>query len=154
VIAMSAEIVIRLARPSENESIHALVQTIADETFAYLFAPSRVPIGEANWSSSWLAISGEEIVGVMMTRDEWVSDLWVRRESCRTGVGGKLLARAEREIRDRGHDTIRLRVVKSNIRAVDFYQQHGWRVHHEFPHERFGHMMFEMTKTTETLRLS
>jgi hypothetical protein len=43
---------------------------------------------------------------------------------------------------------------ESNIRAVDFYQQHGWRVHHEFPHERFGHMMFEMTKTTETLRLS
>jgi hypothetical protein len=25
-------------------------------------------------------------------------------------------------------------VVKSNTRAVDFYQHHGWRVHHEFPH--------------------
>jgi ribosomal protein S18 acetylase RimI-like enzyme len=146
VIAMSAEIVVRLARPSENEPVHALVQTIADETFAYLFAPSQVPIGETNWSSSWLAISGEEIVGVMMTRDEWVTDLWVRGESRRTGVGGKLLAHAEREIRDRGHDTIRLRVVKSNTRAVDFYQHHRWRVHREFPHEKFGHMMFEMTK--------
>jgi len=151
---LAAEIVIRLARPSENESVHALVQTIADETFAYLFASSQVPIGEANWSSSWLAISGEEIVGVMMTRDEWVSDLWVRRENRRTGVGGKLLAHAEREIRDREHDTIRLRVVKSNNRAVDFYQHHGWKVHREFPHEKFGHMMFEMTKTSETLPVS
>jgi hypothetical protein len=42
----------------------------------------------------FLAISGEEIVGVMMARDEWVSDLWVRRESRRTGVltGASLIA--------------------------------------------------------------
>ena len=149
-IAMSAQIVIRLARPSENEAIQALVQTIADETFAYLFAPP-VPIGESNWSSSWLAISGEEIVGVMMTRDEWISDLWVCREHRGTGVGGKLLGHAEDEIRNRGHDTIRLRVVKSNTRAVDFYQHHGWRVLREFPHEKFGHMMFEMMKASATL---
>jgi GNAT superfamily N-acetyltransferase len=146
VFAMSAEIIIRLARPSEQESVQALVQTIADETFAYLFASSPVPIGESNWSPSWLAISGEEIAGVMMTRDEWVTDLWVRRESRGTGVAGKLLASAEREIRDRGHGTIRLRVVKSNTRAVDFYQHHGWKLHREFPHAKFGHMMFEMTK--------
>jgi ribosomal protein S18 acetylase RimI-like enzyme len=148
VIAMSAEIVIRHARPSENESIHALVQVIADETFAYLFAPCRVPIDEANWFSAWLAISEEEMVGVVMTRDEWLSDLWVRLDSRRTGIGRKLLAHAEGEIRDRGHDTIRLRVVKSNIRAVHFYRRYGWKVYREFPHEKFGHMMFEMTKSS------
>jgi len=146
---MSAQIVIRLARPSENQPIQALVQTIADETFAYLFASSPVPIGESDWSSSWLAISGEEIVGVMMTLDEWLTDLWIRRESRGSGVAGKLLACAEREISDRGYDTIRLRVVKSNTRAVDFYQHHGWSVHREFPHEKFGHMMFEMTKARQ-----
>jgi ribosomal protein S18 acetylase RimI-like enzyme len=144
--SMSVEIVIRRARPSENDSVHALVQAIADETFAYLFAPSQVPIGEANWLSAWLAVSGEEIVGVTMTRDEWVSDLWVRRESRRTGIGGKLLTHAESEVRSRGHNTLRLRVVKSNTRAVEFYQGHGWRVQREFPHEKFGHTMFEMTK--------
>ena len=152
-IAMSAEIVIRPARPSEQEPVQALVQSIADETFAYLFA-SPVPIGESNWSSSWLAVSGEEIVGVMMTRDEWVTDLWIGRESRRTGIGGKLLALAEREIRDRGYEPVRLRVVKSNQPAVVFYQQHGWRIHREFPHEKFGHTMFEMTKASETLPAS
>ena len=144
--SMPAAIVIRRAKPGENDSVHALVQAVADETFAYLFAPSQVPIGEANWLSAWLALSGEEIVGVTMTHEEWVSDLWVRVDSRRIGIGGKLLAHAEREIRSRGHGTLRLRVVKSNTRAVEFYQNHGWKVQREFPHEKYGHTMYEMTK--------
>jgi ribosomal protein S18 acetylase RimI-like enzyme len=144
---MPTEIVVRRARQDENRAVHELIQTIADETFAYLFATPQVPIGEANWFSAWLAISGEEIVGVTMTRDEWVSDLWVRSDSRRTGIGTKLLAHAEREIRSRGHDIFRLRVVKSNPRAVQFYQSQGWRVHREFPHEKFGHAMLEMIKS-------
>jgi ribosomal protein S18 acetylase RimI-like enzyme len=144
---MARQIVIRQARPDEGRAIHELVQIIADETFAYLFANRQVPIGEANWLSAWLAISGEEIVGVTMTRDEWVSDLWVRNDSRRTGIGAMLLAHAEREIRSRGHGTFRLRVVKSNTRAVQFYESQGWRVHREFPHEKFGHLMFEMIKS-------
>jgi hypothetical protein len=59
---MSAGIVIRRTQSSENDSVHELVQAIADETFGYLFAPSQVPIGEANWLSAWLALSGEEIL--------------------------------------------------------------------------------------------
>ncbi len=143
---MPTQIVIRQARPDENSAVHQLVQTIADETFAYLFSTPQVPIGEADWFSAWLAISGEEIVGVTMTRDEWVSDLWVRSDSRRTGIGAKLLAHAEREIRSRGHETFRLRVVKSNTQAVQFYQSQGWRVQREFPHEKFEHPMFEMIK--------
>ena len=143
---MSRQIVIRQARAEENRAIHELVQTIADETFAYLFANQQVPIGEANWFSAWLAVSERDIVGVTMTQDEWVSDLWVRSDSRRSGIGAKLLAHAEREIRNRGHQTFRLRVVKSNILAVQFYQNQGWRVHREFPHEKFGHPMYEMIK--------
>ena len=140
------EIVIRRARPDENNAVHALVQAIADETFVGLFATPHVPIGQADWFSAWLAISNDEIVGVTMTREEWVNDLWVRRDRRRLGIGARLLAHAEREIRTRGHETFRLRVVKSNVRAVQFYQSQGWKVHREFPHEKFGHAMFEMTK--------
>ena len=141
------KVVIRRARPNENNSVHALVQAIADETFGYLFAPYQVPIGEANWSPAWLAVSSEEIVGVTMTQEEWVSDLWVRNDSRRFGIGTKLLAHAESEIRSRGHETFRLRVVKSNTRAVHFYQSQGWRIRREFPHEKFDHAMFEITKS-------
>lgn len=146
---MSTGLVIRRSKPNENDSVHALVQAIADETFAYLFAPSQVPLGEADWLSAWLAVLGEEIVGVTMTRDAWVSDLWVRSDNRRAGIGGKLLAQAEDEIRSRGHRILHLRVVKSNTRAVQFYQGRGWRVHREFPHEKFGHAMFELIKSSE-----
>jgi ribosomal protein S18 acetylase RimI-like enzyme len=150
VAEMPAAIFIRRVRPDENCSVHQLVQTIADETFAYLFATLPVPIGEANWLTAWVAIAGEKIVGVTMTRDEWVSDLWVRGDSRRTGIGAKLLAHAEGEIRSRGHDVIRLRAVKSNTRAVHFYQSRGWKVNREFPHEKFGHVMLEMVKLNES----
>jgi hypothetical protein len=39
VLYLSVGIVIRRAKPIENDSEHAFVQAIADETFAYLFAP-------------------------------------------------------------------------------------------------------------------
>lgn len=100
---------------------------------------------------SVLAILGEEIVGVTMPRDEWVSDLWVRSDSRRSGIGTELLAHAEREIRSRGHDTLRLRVVKSNTHAVHFYQSQGWTVKREFPHEQFGHAMLEMIKLNKAV---
>lgn len=148
---MPTEIVIRRMRPEENSAVHAMVQTIADETFTGLFSTPHVPIGEADWLLAWLATSGEEIVGVTLTRNEWVSDLWVRRDSRRTGIGAKLLAHAEREIRSRGHATFRLRVVKSNTRAVRFYESQGWKVHREFPHEKFEHPMLEMIKPGETI---
>jgi len=143
---MNREIVIRRARPDENNSVQALVQAIADETFAHLFH-SPVPIGESNWISAWLALSSDEIVGVTMTQAEWVSDLWVRSDSRRLGIGAELLGRAELEIRGRGYETLRLRVVQSNTRAVQFYESHGWSVHREFAHEKFGHPMLEMTKS-------
>jgi GNAT superfamily N-acetyltransferase len=73
--------------------------------------------------------------------------LWVRSDRRGIGIGAKLLAQAESEIRNRGHETFRLRVVKSNIRALQFHKSQGWTVHHKFPHEKFGHAMFEMTKS-------
>ena len=136
---------VRRARPEEIDPIHVMVQAIANETFAELF-PSGVPIGDVDWSSAWVAVSGEEIIGVTMTRDQWVSDLWVRPDSRRLGVGALLLRQAELEIVNRGINTFHLRVVKSNTQAVQFYESHGWRVHREFPHEKFAHDMYEMTK--------
>jgi ribosomal protein S18 acetylase RimI-like enzyme len=142
---MLPNMLVRRALPEEIDSIHVMVQAIANETFAELF-PSGVPIGEANWSSAWVAVSGEEIVGVSMTRDEWVSDLWVRHDSRRLGVGAVLLRQAELEIGNRNINTFHLRVVKSNTRAVRFYETHGWKVHRKFPHEKFKHAMYEMRK--------
>jgi ribosomal protein S18 acetylase RimI-like enzyme len=83
---------------------------------------------------------------MVLTHEEWVSDLWVLREHRNRGVGRQLLFDGEAEIAGRGHATFRLRVVKSNVRAVRFYDRLGWRVAREFPHETLPIDMLEMSK--------
>ena len=146
------EVLIRHPEPQEHDSVRALVTTVANENFGDLFAPSTVPLNleEDDWSLAWVAVSNAKIIGVVLTRQEWISDLWVLRESRRQGVGRRLLAQGESEIASRGHRMFCLRVVKSNTVAVQFYLQQGWQIGREFPHEKFHHEMFEMVKSDQT----
>jgi ribosomal protein S18 acetylase RimI-like enzyme len=148
---MAIDVVIRRPQPHEWRSLRSLIETVVNETFSDLFAPNPVPLNfdDDDWSLAWVAVCEEKMVGVVMTREEWVSDLWVLRESRRLGVGGKLLARGESEIAARGHATCRLRVVKSNTVAVQFYLGQGWQVAREFPHEKYHHAMLELAKSKQ-----
>jgi GNAT superfamily N-acetyltransferase len=139
----------RRPQPSEYASVRSLIETVANETFSALFAPNPVPLEfeDEDWPLAWVAVSDEKIVGVILTNQEWVSDLWVFREHRRRGVGSKLLAQGEAEIAARGHQTCRLRVVRSNAVAVQFYLCRGWQIAREFAHEKYHHAMLEMVKS-------
>jgi GNAT superfamily N-acetyltransferase len=102
---MTNELVIRRLQASEYGSVEALIETVANETFKDLFAPNPVPLKfkDEDWPLAWVAVSVEKIMGVIITNQEWVSDLWVLREHRRQGVGSRLLAQAETEIAARGH---------------------------------------------------
>jgi ribosomal protein S18 acetylase RimI-like enzyme len=115
------------------------------------FSLRAVPLKfeDDDWSLAWLAVCDDRIVGVLMTHQQWVSDLWVLRENRRRGVGTKLLARGESEISSRGYESCRLRVVKSNRVAVEFYVGQGWKVVREFPHEKYNHAMLELAKSNQ-----
>ena len=141
-------IILRRPQPREYEPVQALIKTVVNETFSDLFAPNPVPLefDDADWPRAWVAISDEKIVGVIITNEEWVSDLWVLREHRRQGIGRQLLAQGEAEIAARGHRTCRLRVVRSNAVAVEFYRSQGWQVAREFAHEKYHHAMLEMAK--------
>lgn len=123
------------------------MQTVVDEIYGGLWAPAPVHIDEEDWSLAWVAIFETNIVGMALTCEEWISDLWVLRENRGRSVGKRLLAQGEAEIAGRGCATFRLRVVKSNAIAVSFYLRQGWRVEREFPNERLPVMMLEMTKS-------
>jgi ribosomal protein S18 acetylase RimI-like enzyme len=146
---MNIEVVMRRPQASEYNSVRALIEEVANETFKDLFAPNPVPLEfeDEDWLLAWVAVSDEKLVGVIVTNQEWVSDLWVIREHRRQGVGGRLLARGEAEIAARGHQTCRLRVVRSNSVAVEFYRGQGWQIAREFPHEKYDHAMLEMAKS-------
>jgi GNAT superfamily N-acetyltransferase len=140
---------IRRPQPGEYGSVRALIETVANETFSDLFAPNPVPLefDNADWGLAWVAVSHAKIVGVIITNQDWVGDLWVFREHRRQGIGGKLLAQGEAEIAARGHQTCHLRVVRSNAVAVEFYLNHGWRIAREFAHEKYHHPMLELIKS-------
>ena len=105
------------------------------------------PSYEEDWPLARVAVVDEEIVGVIITDEERVSDLWVFLEHRRQGVGSRLLAHGEAEVTARGHQTCRLRVVRSNAVAVRFYLSHGWQIAREFAHEKYHHAMLEMAKS-------
>jgi ribosomal protein S18 acetylase RimI-like enzyme len=122
---------------------------VANETFKDLFAPNPVPLKfeDEDWPLAWVAVVDEMIVGVIITNQECVSDLWVLREHRRQAVGSRLLAQGEAEIAARGHQTWRLRVVRSNVAAAQFYLSQGWQIAREFAHEKYHHAMLEMAKS-------
>ena len=127
-----------------------LIEIVATETFKDLFFPNPVPLEfkDEDWPLAWVAASDARIVGVIITHQEWVDDLWVLQEHRQQGVGRRLLAQGESEIAARGCQTCRLRVVKSNLVAVQFYSRQGWRIAREFAHEKYRHPMLEMAKSS------
>lgn len=146
---MSIEVVARRPYPTEYRSVQALIEIVANETFKDLFAPNPVPLefSEEDWPRAWVALADQKIVGVLITNQEWVSDLWVFCEYRKQGIGARLLVQGEAEIAARGHHTCRLRVVRSNGVAVQFYLGHGWQIVREFAHEKYHHAMLEMSKS-------
>jgi ribosomal protein S18 acetylase RimI-like enzyme len=146
---MPIELAIRRARPREYDAVRELIKVVVTETFKDLFAPNPVPqeFKDGDWPRAWVAASRDKILGVIITDQEWVDDLWVLREHRQQGVGSSLLAHGESEIADRGFRTCRLRVAKSNLVAVKFYSRQGWRIAREFAHEKYGHPVLEMAKS-------
>lgn len=67
-----------------------------------------------------MAVGGTEIVGVLLTGQEWLEDLWIARRYRRQGIGARLLQIAEDEIARRGHARARLRAVTENLPARQF----------------------------------
>ena len=146
---MLSDLVIRRPQASEYGSVQILIETVASETFKDIFSPNPVPLEfkDEDWPLAWVAVSDEKIVGVIITKQDWVDDLWVLREERRQGVGSKLLAKGEAEIAARGYRTCRLRVVRSNAVAVQFYLNQGWQLAREFAHEKYHHAMLELAKS-------
>jgi len=139
----NATIAVRRPKDHEAGSAKALVQTVVDEIYGAL---EPQVVDDEDWLLSWVAVSDDQIIGLVLTHEDWITDLWVRAAYRGHGVGRKLLLQGECEIAARGYQTLRLRVVQSNTRAVAFYQRNGWQIEREFHHESLPTFMFEMTK--------
>ena len=73
-----------------------------------------------------VAVDGEELLGVLIVTADELQQLMVTAAARGRGVGGQLLAEAERQVAARGYDEIWLAVVPGNATARRFYESHGW----------------------------
>ncbi|MEM8772746.1 MAG: GNAT family N-acetyltransferase [Pseudomonadota bacterium] len=141
-------IAIRRAVPDDIPDIIELVRMIIFETYADLLAKNgEPPAGDpARWAEAHVALKGDDIVGVGLAREDFISDLWIERSQRNAGLGLALLDALENQIRSANHSRARLRVVASNHDAIRFYKRHGWREIKTYAHERDGHLMTGMEK--------
>lgn len=139
---------IRRPRADEVPAIRAFVQLIVAELYPGLIAQPPAGIGDEDWTQGWISVDdGGAILGVLMTTEEWIDDLWIARDHRGTGTGAALLAHGEQEIRKAGYATAHLRVIASS-KARAFYERNGWTVSREFTHERYPTLqMVELEKT-------
>jgi ribosomal protein S18 acetylase RimI-like enzyme len=141
---MISSIEVRKADAHEKDAIGALVQSVVDEVYGNLWARPPLPIGNEDWSCAWIAVSTNVIVGMALTQEDWIDDLWVLGGYRNRGIGQSLLLKAQTEIANRGYPIARLRVVSSNYGAIRFYERAGWQVEREFRHESLPINMTEM----------
>jgi GNAT superfamily N-acetyltransferase len=147
---MRSDAIIRRYVGPDLAGIEQLVTAVVLECYGHLLRDFHFDRSE-NWAASWVALrivaGGAEIIGVMLSGDDWLEDLWIA-QSCRgSGIGKRLLEIAESEIFARGHAQARLRVVAENTRALQFYARQGWQADRRYAHERDGFDMIDMIKT-------
>ncbi|HWA47784.1 MAG TPA: GNAT family N-acetyltransferase [Dongiaceae bacterium] len=138
---------IRRPRAEESAAILALVSDVVNATYGAIWPTSPIEVAEEDWSAGWVAAISSDPVGWMLSREQWLEDLWVSYDFHNRGAGSALLAQAEREIAARGIATAHLSVIASNVRAIAFYERNGWRGLRETPHERLPVPRLEMIKT-------
>ncbi|MDC1288245.1 GNAT family N-acetyltransferase, partial [Gammaproteobacteria bacterium] len=140
-------VTIRHPEVSELAQVRALAEDIMGQVYHHLLdgtslvAPTLEP-----WLNSWIALLDDSIVGVGMTRNDLVSDLWLCPQSRGKNIGSRLLDILENEIEQRGYYQARLRVVAENNAARGFYQARGWRETDGFTHEQLGITMLNLVK--------
>jgi ribosomal protein S18 acetylase RimI-like enzyme len=137
---------IRRPHMHEHDRIHQLVWTVVNETYGGQWTTAPLQVDEEDWAAGWVAATASDLLGWMLTRDDWIGDLWILPQFRRQGVGSALLAHGEMEIAKRGFAKANLHVVASNARAIGFYMRNGWQQVREVPHERLPIMMVDMAK--------
>ena len=69
----------------------------------------------------WVAVEGDEIVGMMALDGEWVEQLYIDPDHQRRGLGARLLGVAQA-----ARDSLALWTFESNLAAQRFYEAHGF----------------------------
>src|SRR3990167_7047644 len=85
------------------------VQASLEATYGGLWSSEPLSVWDDDWTNARIACIDGRIVGVGLTRDDALSDLWMHPAAQGLGAGTRLLAELEQEIFARGFAFARLR---------------------------------------------
>ena len=126
------------------------VQASLEATYGGLWSSEPLSVWDEDWTSARIAWGDGRIVGVGLTRDDVLSDLWVRPSAQGLGAGTRLLVELEQEIFARGFSLARLRCLEPNTRARKFYASRGWAEVRVYPHETIPLNTVDMEKAVNS----
>lgn len=107
---------------------------------------------EVIWPRCRLAVVGPgKPLGFVSVRGSMVEMLWVLPEVWNLGIGSRLLAAAEADIRSRGRLRGELNVYRENKRAVAFYGAKGWGKAKEFVEVLSGGLLLPVLRMEKDL---
>lgn len=86
----------------------------------------------------WLVERDGEVVGFVDWEVDFVNALHVRADHARTGIGGRLMDKAEHEIAVAGFPSVRLETDTFNARSRAFYAGRGYHETARYPDEEWG----------------
>jgi ribosomal protein S18 acetylase RimI-like enzyme len=144
----SASLIVRPAQPADAPALRAILH----DTFESTWAPNITPAAAAAFRREdrpaayvaerglnfWVAERGGEVVGLVDWQDDFVNALHVLARHARTGVGARLMDKAEREIARGGFAAVRLETDTFNTRSRAFYAARGYREAERYPDQEWG----------------
>ena len=140
----------RRAVAADQPQLKACVQASLDATYGGLWSSEPLSVWDEDWTRARIAYVDDRILGVGLTRDDVLSDLWVHPSAQGLGAGTRLLAELEQEIFARGFSVARLRCLEPNTRARKFYASRGWEEVRVYPHETIPLNAVDMEKARDS----
>jgi GNAT superfamily N-acetyltransferase len=142
------DILIRQARPGDASALMAILRDTFESTWrpqltaeaARAFVSEDRPaayVGERGLLFRVAEVGGE-VVGFVDRDGDFVNALHVRSSHARTGVGGRLMDRAEAEIAEADFPTVRLETDTFNLRSQAFYAARGYHEAGRYPDEEWN----------------